>query len=241
MSEADDNILNSIRFWVWSGLYSPAEVDALIDGILVDDADEAMLREAVAPEFDAKVQEEATWPETTDCDRLDQAFDALNLHGILALHNAGYEMSDGLEDVTEALEALGRENFQGYCFYHGQDVEGAAVGEGLMIAFGDLDDDATKKFEVGRLVQTVLQEVGFKVEWDGDPEERLNVATFDWKRRRRTKRTLTLENERAIQSPTSLDIRRAVGRMASDEGPGFVILEGRGQDYARNSRMALRP
>jgi hypothetical protein len=233
MSHPDDEIMKSIKFWVWSGLYTPTEVQSLIDGMLVDGADEEMLREAVEPEFNAKAEEEASWPAVTDCDRLDQAFDALNLHGIIALHNAGYEMSDGLEDVTEALETLGRKNFQGYCFYHFQDVEGAAVGEGLMIAFGALDDDETKKFGIGRLVQTVLEEVDLKVDWDGDPEERLDIPAFDWKRRRRAKRTLTLENRRAIQWPTSLDVGRAVDRMTTDDGPGFIVLEGRDQDYAQ--------
>ena len=54
-----------------------------------DDADEAMLHAAVAPEFDRKAAEEASWPNTTDCDRLDQAFEELNARGVIALHNAG--------------------------------------------------------------------------------------------------------------------------------------------------------
>lgn len=52
MSETDEYILNSIKNWVWSGFYSPDEVDAMIDDILEEDADVVMLRGAVGPEFD---------------------------------------------------------------------------------------------------------------------------------------------------------------------------------------------
>jgi hypothetical protein len=184
MSEADDYILDAIRNWVWSGFYSPDEVNALIDDILEDDADEAMLRAAVAPEFERKAAAEASWPDTTDCDRLDHAFEELNARGVIALHNAGYTMSDGIGDVSQVLHERGRKGIKGYCFYHGQDVERAVAGGGLMVAFGDLDDDKTKKAEIGRLVKDVLQESGLAVEWNGDPETRLNVPGLAWKRRR---------------------------------------------------------
>ena len=119
MSETDEYILNAIENWVWSGFYSPDEVDAMIDDILEDDADETMLRAAVAPEFDKKAAAEASWPDTTDCDRLDQAFEELNSRGVIALHNAGYTMSDGISDVSEALQERGsRENISPQLSYH---------------------------------------------------------------------------------------------------------------------------
>jgi hypothetical protein len=184
MSETDEYVLKAIKNWVWSGFYSPDEADAMIDDVLEDDADEAMLRAAVAPEFDKKAASEASWPDTTDCDRLDQAFEELNSRGVIALHNAGYTMSDGMSVVSEALHERGREGIKGYCFYHGQDVERAVAGGGLMIAFGDLDGDKTKKTKVGQLVGEVLREFGFAVEWNGDPETRVSMPALDWKRRR---------------------------------------------------------
>jgi|SRR5262245_7249476 len=181
MSETDEYILNAIKSWVWSGFYSPDQVDAMIDDILEGDADEAMLRAAVAPEFDKKTAAETTWPVTTDCDRLDCAFEELNARGV---HNAGYTMSDGLGEVSEVLHERGQKNIKGYCFYHGQDVEGAVTGGGLMIAFGDLDNDPTRKTKIGHLVKDILQKSGLTVEWNGNPEARLNVPSLDWKRRR---------------------------------------------------------
>ncbi len=77
MSETDEYVLDAIKNWVWSGFYSPVEVDAMIDDILEGDADEPTVRAAVAPEFEKKTAAEAWWPDTTDCDRLDQAFERL--------------------------------------------------------------------------------------------------------------------------------------------------------------------
>ena len=185
MSKTDEYILNAIKTWVWSGFYSPDQVDAMIDDILEDGADEIMLRRAVAPEFDKKAALEASWPNTTDCDRLDQAFKALNSRGIIALHNAGYTMSDGIGDVSDVLRRRGRNSINGYCFYHEQDVGRAVAGLGLNIAFGDLNDDKAQRTTIGHLVQDVLQECGLAVEWNGDPEARLNIPKLDWKRRRK--------------------------------------------------------
>ena len=183
MNDATRYILDAIKSHVWSGFSSPAVVDQLIDDLLEGDADEAFLRAAVGPEFARKQAAEATWPQTTDCDRLDAAFETLNVHGIIALQNAGYTLSDGISDVAEVLHTRGREGVQGYCFYHGQDLERAMAGEGIMLAFGSLDDDQTHKLAVGQRVREILESCGFTVQWNGDSETRLNLPGLDWKRR----------------------------------------------------------
>ena len=185
MNDADKYILENIRTWVWSGFYSPEEVDEFIDDILEPDADEAMLRAAVLPEFEKKAAAEASWPARTDCDRLDDAFAELNAAGIIALHNAGYTMSDGHEDVGEELHRRGRNGIRGYCFYHGQDLERAVAGEGLTLAFGDLDAEDDQKVVIGREVKQALERAGLSVKWNGDPGTRIEVCKLDWKRRRR--------------------------------------------------------
>jgi hypothetical protein len=184
MNDTDKYILDSIKTWVWSGFYSPEEVDEFIGDVLEDDADEAMLRAAVGPEFRKKAAAEASWPARTDCDRLDDAFEQLNAAGIIALHNAGVTMSDGFEDVGEALRQRGRAGVRGYCFYHAQDVERAVDGGGLTLAFGDLDAVDAQKAQIGREIQTVLERAGFAVQWNGNPNTRLILPRFDWKRRR---------------------------------------------------------
>ena len=77
------------------------------------------------------------------CDHRQLARDQLEAAGIIALHNAGYTMSDGLDDVGEVYERRKAKGLasRGYCFYHGQDVERAIVGGGLFLAFGDMRDE----------------------------------------------------------------------------------------------------
>lgn len=184
MNDTDKYILDAIRLCVWSGFYDADDVHQVIDDILEDDADEAMLRSAVASEFEKKTQAERSWPDETDCDRLDRVFDYLNTTGIIALQNAGYTMSDGLDDVGEELSRRGRDNVKGYCFYHGQDLDRAVLGQGLMLAFGDLDDDKAGKTEIGNLVRNAFESHGFRTEWSGDSESRINILNLDWKRRK---------------------------------------------------------
>jgi hypothetical protein len=183
LSDIDQYILDAIKTYVWSGFYSPADVQQAIGDLLEEGADEAMLRAAVLPEFEKKARAELGWPPETDCDRLDAAFESLEEQGILALHNAGNTMSDGHEDAAAILEESGDATFVGYCFYHGQDVERAIAGGGLLIAFDHVEGDVPDKKVIGQAVQAALEAEGLATEWNDDPETRINLPDFDWKRR----------------------------------------------------------
>lgn len=155
-------------------MYAPGELDA----------------EAVEQAVDAALHEheqaKKTWPATTDCDRLDAAFEALAQRGVIALHNAGYTQSDGYSNVREAYgDAPDRARIVGYCFYHGQDLARAVEGGGLFLAFGPMDarTEDTEGPRVGRLVIEALQHAGLQVQWDGTFKQRIHMADFDWKRR----------------------------------------------------------
>lgn len=183
LSEVDQYIIDAIKTHVWSGFYNPNEVQRVIDDLLEPGADEAYLRAAVLPEFAKKADAEKVWPALTDCDRLDAAFESLEESGILALHNAGYSMSDGHEDAAAILEESAGAHFIGYCFYHGQDVERALTGGGLMIAFDHVQGDVPEKADIGGAVVTALKSQGLSPVWDGDPETRIELPAFSWKRR----------------------------------------------------------
>jgi len=186
MSDSNEYILNLIKTHVWSGFYDEDDVYRMIEDVLDEDADEALLRAAVLPEFQRKREAETSWPTTTDCDRLDDAFAELNADGIIALHNTGMTMSDGEGDVGQALRERGRSRIRGFCFYHGQDVDSAVGGDGLWIAFGDVDAIAEQKRAVGQQIKACLERHGLHVEWNGDPERRLSIPKLDWKRRRQS-------------------------------------------------------
>jgi sorbitol-specific phosphotransferase system component IIA len=186
MDEETEYLVAKVRNAVWSGFYTKEEVTEMLAEWLEDEGgedDEAALETVLQQELAAKKAAEATWPPITDCDRLDQAFGALWAAGIIALQNAGYTMSDGLDDVAEVRAEGESEGIRGYCFYHGQDLERAVGGKGLMLAFGSFDDEAARKIAVGQTVQAALREVGLVVEWNGEPETRLHLPLIDWKRR----------------------------------------------------------
>ncbi|MFZ6709636.1 DUF6891 domain-containing protein [Undibacterium sp. TC9W] len=194
MSEMDnvnqnDNeryIAKAIHAWVWSGFYDANRVNDMLDDILEDDVDETDMRALINREFSEKRKQERKWPDTTDCDRLDTAFDELNSKLIIAIHNAGYTTSDGHEDVSEVHSKMPPGTYRGYCFYHGQDVERAVAGQGIFLAFGDMRDTEEGKLEVAEIIKTTLQSHGLFVEWDGDTNKRISIPRMIWQRKLRT-------------------------------------------------------
>jgi hypothetical protein len=175
--------MECITKWVWSGFYDPDDVREMMDDVLEPDCDVERLEAFIESEVQRKVAAESSWPAETDCDRLDSVFYDLHEEGICALSNAGYTMSDGYSDVAEAVANAPAGHYHGYCFYHGQDVERAVAGAGVMIAFGDLRDDSERSVVVGQRVAEVLKLAGFEVSWDGTVATRINLPSFDWKRR----------------------------------------------------------
>ena len=126
--------------------------------------------------WDQKLQEEKSWPDVTDFERLDSVFERLLSLRIVALHKAGFTMSDGLYDVSEYAENNPEGQYLGYCFYHGQDTARAVEGEPLFLAFGDLssDDDARRR-KFADIIVRELKAEGFKPRWDGDVQKRIEL------------------------------------------------------------------
>jgi hypothetical protein len=184
-------ILHSVSRYVWSGLYDPEEVTIILAESwgLLGQSGEAWLRVEVEKEFVKKRTEEETWPATTDCDRLDRVFAALEAQGIMVEQDAGLTKSDGLEIVTEAYEDAQADGegagIVGYCFYHGQDLDRVMEGGDLCLAFGDFLGDDERGAEIGRCIQRALQGEGVTVEWSGSIGQRLLVRGIRWQRRGR--------------------------------------------------------
>lgn len=183
MNENEEYVYECIRTWVWSGFYSRDQTTEMLEDVLDDECDADMLRSLIAPEFDKKDEAEAGWPAVTDYDRLHTVFYALHEKGICALHNTGMTMSDGFEDVSEALAEAPPGHYHAYCFYHGQDLERAVNGLGLMLAFGSIDNDENHGLAAARVIVTDLQHAGFNVVWDGLFKSRISLPGFDWKKR----------------------------------------------------------
>lgn len=188
VDEATDDMRGEVRAWVWYGYASATEIDRRIDqaaaagdGFAIDG-----IKAFAAALLAKKRAAEAHWPAQTDCDRLDQAFDDLNAQGICALQCAGDTLSDGFEAVGDAINADGvaRDRYTGFCFFHSQDLDRALYGEGLMLSFGHIDNEAAADFiAVGRTVCEVLAQHGLATAWNGSDKSRIHLPALRWQRR----------------------------------------------------------
>jgi hypothetical protein len=181
-SKAPEYVQRYVRF----GFYTPAEIEEIVgQDVFNGKFDAGQLRAMIAQAVVQKLAEEATWPRETDCDRLDAVFDTLEDQGVIALQNAGYTQSDGLSDVAEVYrEACSEESgFDGYCFYHGQDLERVVESGALYLAFGDVEGDDVKGTEIGHRIKRAFEAAGFVVEWNESIKTRLLVSNIRWQRR----------------------------------------------------------
>jgi hypothetical protein len=186
--EARDSAQAEVRRLVWSGFDTVDEIVESVEWAWAWDEplDVDWLREEIAAEFAKKQRDEAAWPAVTDVDRLARAFDALNAEGVIALHNAGYTQQDGMSDVSERYhDTEDPAEILGWCFYTGQDIEGALESEALYIAFGIFENvpDEARSRTLAERVKTALEREGFRVAWDGDLGTRLEIAPLRWQKR----------------------------------------------------------
>ncbi|MCB9596578.1 MAG: hypothetical protein H6719_27890 [Sandaracinaceae bacterium] len=152
-----------------------------------DGAEIPGLMERAKAAFGRQRELEATWDAPTMNDRIDHAFDALLHHGVVALQDAGYTMSDGWEDIAEARRDA--PNAWGGTFFHRQDVERGVNGGGLMLAFGAFESGPRHEAEslrLGRLICDELRRWGVPTEWDGTLKRRIAIPGFEWRKRRTT-------------------------------------------------------
>ncbi len=179
--------LGAIRRLVWSGFHDTDEIVEIIDEAIFEpgEIDQDWLRGEIRKSFQQKQAEEKDWPSVTDCDRLDRVFDSLRQQKILALQNAGYTQSDGLDDVCQCYHEAGGEqsDIEGYCFYHGQDVEAVMERGELLLAFGHVSGEDDAGVEIGWRIKRAFEAAGFAVEWNGSIKTRLLVKGIKWRRR----------------------------------------------------------
>lgn len=190
MTDTEIYIFNTIKTCIWSGFYSLDDILVMMEDLIEDECfenDEACnedaLEQLAKEEWQNKMGQEKQWPEITDCDRLDLLFRQLTEQGIISIQNAGYDISEGIEYVSEILEEIGDEDLIGYCFYHEQDIERALENDVLFLAFGDLDDLDVQKIEVGKKIVEIIKKNGFDAKWDESPDSRIEIDPIKWQRR----------------------------------------------------------
>jgi hypothetical protein len=140
-----------------------------------------LLREALAEHREAQ----RSWPARTDCDRLDDAFAALEARGVIARQHftcCGTCGSTEIGDEIDAVQQAGGPT-RGYAFYHEQDTEAATEGRGLYLNYGACDEGEEAALAVARDIVTQIEAHGLRTDWNGSWTQRIGVS-LDWQRRR---------------------------------------------------------
>ena len=143
-------------------------------------ADEAMRKH---------LDDEKTWSQSTDCDKLDKVFESLESTGIVARQNFTCCQSCGHAEIWEEIEQVRQESTQeipvaGYVFYHQQDTERACDEGVLYLAYGAADSADATALEIATRISSLLKENGFNVDWNGSLDKRICLLDLDWRRRR---------------------------------------------------------
>lgn len=150
-----------------------------------DDFDEEWLKQEIKVRLKKHEKDSLNWEKPTDFDRLVKAFDKLNSEFIVSLHKAGFTRQDGEGDCLEIIHELKNKGIKakGYCYYHSQDLERAIGDEKhLFIGYDSFNGNDVLALEVANKIVEVLQKHGFKIEWNGSLEQRIQISYIDWKK-----------------------------------------------------------
>ena len=125
---------------------------------------------------------ELTNPSNSNFSKLEEAFTELSKKGIIAIHNCGYDIEEGVNDAFELLIHLRNNNMdsEGFCFYTFEDIEEAISGDKLKITFGDFDNDKSKALEIGNTIKDILESSGFNIIWNCTVDEQITIEPFKW-------------------------------------------------------------
>lgn len=114
--------------------------------------------------------------------KLERVFSKLAHDDIVAVHNCGYDIKEGVSDAFELQVHLLNNKFkaEGFCFYTFEDVEYAVFDEKLKITFGDFEDNEVKALEIGKIVSKYLKDEDFTVIWDESVNNQIEINPFKW-------------------------------------------------------------
>jgi hypothetical protein len=143
------------------------------------------IKRLTAEALAAHRSEQAGWGPTTDCDRLDAAFAALNARGIVARQEFSCCNNCGFTEIWDEIEeAEKHQPIEGYVFYHLQCPERAIATGQLLMAYGCLEDDPEALQRVGNKIVAELHRVGLNASWGGTLSHPIVVKGIVWRRRR---------------------------------------------------------
>jgi hypothetical protein len=184
-----DDLRSFIAYRVLEGFESEAEIveNASNYACETHDRDDmgSAIRQLTAEALAAHLAEQVNWPTPTDCDRLDEAFAALERRRIVARQDFSCCTNCGHTDIwDEIVKELESQPIEGYVFYHFQCTERAIESGELLLAYGALDEGEEELTRVANAVVAELRRAGLDARWEGDPCCPIIVEGIVWRRRR---------------------------------------------------------
>lgn len=180
--ELIDEINYEIQLLIKSGFYDEDEILEIIDDEFIE---ENLSQDLISKLFlENKETLEEISEDSEDFTNLKNAFLDLTKENIISIHNAGYDIEEGIQDSFELFTHLRNNKFSpiGFCFYTFEDIENVLEENDLAIAFGDFEYDEKKGLEIAKKIVDVLKGYGFEIDWNESADERIMIKCFDWKK-----------------------------------------------------------
>lgn len=154
-----------------SGFFSVDEIVEILEDQFIEE-------EIDFGEFDISLNDF----DNSNFSRLENVFRALANEDIVAIHNCGFDIREGVSDAFELYVHLINNKYsaEGFCFYTFEDIEDAIYYGKLKITFGDFENSEDKALEIGKIVADALEAEGFPIVWDGTINNQIELNPFEW-------------------------------------------------------------
>ncbi|MDO5843277.1 MAG: hypothetical protein Q4Q24_08435 [Methanobrevibacter ruminantium] len=181
--ELIDEINYEIQVLIKIGFYSDDEILEIIDDEFIEeDISKDLISNLL---LENKENLEELKEDSDDFIKLSKAFDDLTKEKIISIHNAGYDIEEGIQDSFELFTHLKNNKYEpiGFCFYTFEDIENAIEENALNIAFGDFEYDEKKGLKIAKKIVKVLKDYGFEINWGESVDEIIEIENFNWKKK----------------------------------------------------------
>ena len=180
--ELVDEINYEIQILIKSGFYSDDEILEIIDDEFIEEdlSEDLILKLFLENKEKIGLIEE----DSEDFINLRNAFCDLTKEKIISIHNAGYDIEEGIQDSFELFTHLKNNKYSpiGFCFYTFEDIENVIGDNRLCIAFGDFEYDEEKGLKIAQKVAETLKVNGIDIDWNDSVDELIEIKDFCWKK-----------------------------------------------------------
>ena len=181
--ELIDEINYEIQLLIKSGFYGDEDIlEIIADEFIEEDISDDLISKLL---LENKENLEDLEGDSDDFLNLKNAFCDLTKENIISIHNAGYDIEEGIQDSFELFVHLRNNKYNpiGFCFYTFEDIENVVEDNVLNIAFGDFEYDEEKGLEIAKKIVNVLNTYGFDIDWNESVDEIIKIKNFIWKKK----------------------------------------------------------